>query len=686
MFVRRIGHPRWWMAAILVLVCTPTVVAQRRSASERNGQSTEAVQSQPAVERGRSRAQRDRDNQPPEDRPARGRGGRRAALPGDDPVKANYTKYEYMIPMRDGVRLFTAVYVPKDTSEEYPILMVRTPYSCRPYGVDEYPRTLGPSRKYADERFIFVSQDVRGCWMSEGKFVDIRPQQTDKRSSLDIDESTDAYDTIDWLIKNVPGNNGQVGQWGISYPGFYTAAGMIDAHPALKASSPQAPLVEWFMGDDWHHNGALQLVHGFNFLVNFGQPRPGPIKRNRRPRFDPGTPDGYQFFLKMGPLREAERKYMKGNVKFWRDLMQHGDYDAFWQARNLRPRLREVPPAVMTVGGWFDAEDLFGTLETYRYVEKLNPDCENTIVMGPWSHGGWSRSKGDALGDVSFNADTSAYYLDNIELPFFEHYLKGKGRDERPEAWMFETGTNQWREFDAWPPRTATVKDLYLHSGGKLAFERPTNEDGGEQDNADSDQFWSNPDRPVPIMEGTASGMPREYMVADQRFAARRPDVLVYQTDALESDLSVAGPIEVELYVATSGTDADWIVKLIDVYPNDRPDPRPNPRGVRYGGYQQLVRGDVIRGKYRDSFEKPAPFVPNEPTRVVFTLNDICHVFRPGHRLMVQIQSSWFPLFDRNPQKFCDIYTAGAGDFQTARHRVFREPERATRIRLPVLQ
>jgi putative CocE/NonD family hydrolase len=667
-----------------VLHCVgPALAQERRTAAEQNGQAVESRDGRPAAQRDRRPAERDEEQstESQDDRPGRG-GERRAALPGADFVKANYTKYEHMIPMRDGVRLFTAVYVPKDTSEKYPILMVRTPYSCRPYGIDEYPARLGPSRKYAEEKYIFVTQDVRGCWMSEGEFVDIRPHIAVKRNSLDVDESTDAYDTIDWLVRNVLGNNGRVGQWGISYPGFYTAAGMIDAHPALKASSPQAPLVDWFMGDDWHHNGAMLLAHGFNFLVDFGQPRPGPIKRNRRPRFDPGTPDGYQFFLEMGPLREAERKYMKGDVKFWRDLMQHGSYDEFWQARNLRPHLKKVAPAVMTVGGWFDAEDLFGALETYRSVERFNPDSENTIVMGPWSHGGWSRGAGDALGDVSFNADTSEFYRDKIELPFFEHHLKEKGKDRLPEAWMFQTGTNQWREYDAWPPREAVVKDLYLSGGGKLLFERPA-DDNGDGDPG-YDQFWSNPNRPVPIMERTANGMPREYMVADQRFAARRPDVLVYQTDVLETDLAVAGPIEVELHVATSGTDADWVVKIIDVYPDDRPDPSPNPRGVRFGGYQQLVRGDVFRGKFRESFEKPQPFVPDEPTRVVFSLCDICHVFRPGHRLMVQIQSSWFPLFDRNPQTFGDIYSAGPDDFQTARHRVYHSPERATRVRLPI--
>jgi putative CocE/NonD family hydrolase len=651
-----------------------TMVQPERNPDLRNGRPTAGP------DRQRRQSGEVRDAESRDDQRDGGRGRRAAASSDGSEVRANYTKYEYMIPMRDGVRLFTSVYVPKDTSTKYPILMVRTPYSCRPYGVDEYPSNLGPGRKYVDEGYIFVTQDVRGCWMSEGDFLDIRPHIAAKHGPADVDESTDTWDTVEWLVKNVPGNNGRVGQWGVSYPGFYTAAGMIDAHPALVASSPQAPLVDWFMGDDWHHNGALQLAHGFNFLVDFGRPRPGPVKRNRRPRFDAGTPDGYQFFLDMGPLREAETKYMKGRVAFWQQLMQHGTYDEFWQARNLRPHMKNIKPAVMSVGGWFDAENLFGALETYRSVERQSPDSENIIVMGPWSHGSW-RGDGESLGDVSFHAKTGEYYRDNIEREFFQYHLKDKRGDKLPEACMFETGTNQWREYDAWPPRNAESKSLYLHAGGTLSFESPA----AQEDDPGYDQYWSNPHRPVPITDATARGMPGDYMVADQRFAARRPDVLVYQTDVLETDLAVAGPIEVELHVATSGTDADWVVKIIDVYPNDRPDPNPNPRGVRFGGYQQLVRGDVFRGKFRNSFEKPEPFVPDEPTRIEFQLNDICHVFRPGHRLMVQIHSTWFPLFDRNPQKFVDIYSAGPEDFQTARQRVYHSPDRPTRLRLQVL-
>lgn len=594
-------------------------------------------------------------------------------------VKALYTKYEYRIPMRDGVRLFTAVYVPKDTSQKYPFLLRRTPYNCKPYGVDQYPEKLGPSELFAKSGYIFVFQDVRGRWMSEGELVNMRPQIADKRSPRDIDESSDTFDTIDWLLKNVPGNNGRVGQWGVSYPGFYTSCGMIDAHPALKASSPQAPICDWFIGDDWHHNGAFHLTHAFNFLANFGRPRPEPTKKFDF-KFDHAMRDGYRFFLELGPLAQADPKHFQGQVAYWNEVMRHGSYDEFWKARNLRPHLKNVKPAVLTVGGWFDAENLFGALETYRNVEKQSPGCANTIVMGPWVHGGWVAGDGASLGDASFAAKTGEFYREKIEFPFFEHYLKDKGKDVRPEAWMFQTGTNQWRQYAAWPPQEAKPRELYVRAGGKLAFDAPTAADR----DPGYDEYPSDPRRPVPYMERIETVMAPEYMTADQRFASRRPDVLVYQTDVLDADLAVAGPIEVELHVATTGTDADWVVKVIDVYPDDLPDPNPNPRNVRLGGYQQLLRGDAFRGKFRESFERPVAFEPNQPAVVKFTLQDVCHVFRPGHRLMVQIQSSWFPLFDRNPQKFVDIYSAEAKDFQTAMQRVYRTPERGTKLRMLV--
>ena len=450
---------------------------------------------------------------------------------------------------------------------------------------------------------------------------------------------------------------------------------MIDAHPALKAASPQAPVTDWFIGDDWHHNGALFLPHVFNFMANFGRPRPLPTKKAATP-FDHDTPDGYDFFLQMGPLANADAKHFKGNVAFWNEVMKHGTYDDFWKARNVRQHLKNIKPAVMTVGGWFDAENLFGAMETFRKVEGDSPGGANMLVMGPWLHGGWSSNDGGSLGHVQFNAKTAAYYREHIEFPFFEFQLKGKGDAKRPKAWVFETGTNVWRKHDAWPPRKAESKSLFFHDKGKLSFEPPN---GATSDDT-FDEYVSDPAKPVPFIDKIFIGMHPDYMVADQRFAARRPDVLVYETAVLENDLTIAGPVVADLHVSTTGTDADWILKLIDVYPADYPDPNPNPSGVRMGGYQQLVRGDVMRGKFRNSFEKPEPFSAGEPSSVKFTMQDCYHTFRAGHRIMVQVQSTWFPLVDRNPQTFVDIYSAKESDFRKATQRVYRSKEAASRL------
>ncbi len=431
-----------------------------------------------------------------------------------DFVQANYTKYEYRIPMRDGVKLFTAVYVPKDHSRTYPILLSRTPYSVAPYGADAYKTNLGPSDLFMRDLYIFVYQDVRGRLMSEGEFVDVRPHLDVKTGPKDIDESTDTYDTIDWLVKNVPGNNGNVGMYGISYPGFYASAGMIDAHPALKAVSPQAPISDWFIGDDFHHNGALYLPHAFGFLSSFGRPRPAPTTHSGS-RFDFGTEDGYQFYLKMGPMPNANALYLKNEIAFWNEMMAHETYDAFWQARNLRPHLKNIKPAVMTVGGWFDAEDLFGALETYKNVERQSPGATNTLVMGPWVHGGWARGDGDVLGDVRFGAKTAQFFREQIEFPFFSYYLKGAGDPKLPEAYVFETGRNQWRRMDTWPPAQATVKPLYLAAGGRLTWTPPA-------EPAAFDEYVSDPAKPVPYINHIAIGMTREHMVDDQRFASRQ--------------------------------------------------------------------------------------------------------------------------------------------------------------------
>ncbi|MCA9174171.1 MAG: CocE/NonD family hydrolase, partial [Planctomycetales bacterium] len=467
---------------------------------------------------------------------------------GVDYIKAHYTKYEHRIEMRDGKRLFTSVYVPKDDSQAYPILMKRTPYSVRPYGVDQYPEQLGPSPLFAKAGYIFVNQDVRGRWMSEGEFVQMRPHRANKQSE-EIDESTDTWDTVEWLVKNIPGNNGKVGIAGISYPGFYTAAGIIDSHPAIKAASPQAPVNDWFAGDDWHHNGAFFLAHMFNWMSRNGRLRPEPTKNFPAATFDYGTPDGYEFFRRIKTLGEIEEKYLKGAVPFWTESIKHEAYDDFWKSRNIRPHLKGVKPAVMTVGGWFDAENLFGALETYKYIERNNPDTVNMLVMGPWRHGGWSSGDGASFGDIPWNSNTSVFYRKEIEFPFFEFHLKGQGKLDHPEAWVFETGTNQWRKHDHWPPRTAVPQSLFLRADERLAFDAPQEQQG-------VDEYVSDPSKPVPYMNVVAPGMKAEYLVADQRFASQRPDVLVYQTDVLEDDVTIVGPIEVNLHVSTSGTDS----------------------------------------------------------------------------------------------------------------------------------
>ncbi len=594
-------------------------------------------------------------------------------------VKANYTKYEYMIPMRDGVKLFTSVYAPKDDSKPYPIMLTRTPYSVSPYGVNSYKTSIGPSRQFAKDLFIFAYQDVRGRMGSEGEFVNVRPYKPVKSGPQDIDETTDTYDTVDWLVKNVPNNNGKAGQWGISYPGFYAAMGAIDAHPAMKASSPQAPVTDWFIGDDFHHNGAFYLAHAFRFFWRFGMPVEEPT-RNPVRTFDFKTPDGYEFFLNLGPLTNLNERYFKNEVPFWNEMTQHTTYDDFWKERDLRVGLKNIKPAVMTVGGWFDAEDLFGPLKVYETIEKTTPGAHNMLVMGPWYHGQWAGNDGDKMGHVPFNAKTSLFYRERIELPFFKHYLKDEAGLDLPDAYVFETGTNQWRRYDTWPPKAVTEKTLYFHDGGKLSFDPPA-----ETGNAAHDEYISDPAKPVPFIPNVSIGMTREHMLDDQRFASSRTDVLVYMTDLLEADITIAGPITPSMHVSTTGSDSDWVVKLIDVYSGDFPNPSPNLAGVEMGGYQQLVRGEAIRGRFRNSFEKPEPFEPGKVTKVEYIMPDAYHTFRRGHRIMVHVQSSWFPLIDRNPQKFVDIYNAKKEDFQKATQRVYRSKQAPSSVRLTVL-
>ncbi len=591
----------------------------------------------------------------------------------------HYTKYEHRVPMRDGVRLHTTIYAPKDDTQTYPILLLRTPYGLRPYGSSAFTDPSGSLGKLAEDRFIFALQDVRGRNGSEGEFVHVRPFHPRKQGPSDIDESSDAWDTIDWLVKHLTGHSGRVGMFGISYPGFYTSMGMIDSHPALKAASPQAPIADWFMGDDFHHNGALFLPHAFNFLSTFEQKLAEPTRQSAQ-HFDHRTPDGYEFFLRLGPLANADAVHFKGAIAYWNELAEHPNYDDYWRARDVRTKLHGVGCAVLTVGGWFDAEDLFGALATYRAVEANNPGITNLLVMGPWAHGTWGRGAGDRLGNIDFRARTAEFYRERIELPFFRHYLKEDAKFGLPEAFVFETGTDQWRRFDTWPPAAATPTTWFLQAAGGFGPNPPPGDPGAV------DAYESDPAKPVPFIPGTAIGMTQEYMTDDQRFASTRPDVLVYATEPLEEDLTLAGPVEVILHVDTTGTDADWMVKLIDVYNPDHPDPEPNPAGIRLGGYQQLVRGEPMRGRFRNGFERPEPFVPGEVTRVAWTMPDIFHTFRRGHRVMVQVQSSWFPLVDRNPQTFVEnVWEARTVEFRKATHRVHRGGGLASFVRFFVL-
>ena len=605
-------------------------------------------------------------------------------------VREHYTKHEYRIPMRDGTRLFTIVYSPKDTSQTYPFLITRTPYSVAPYGPDAYRRSLGPSDEFDKSGYIFVFQDVRGRYMSEGEFVEMRPEIDHPKSKKDIDESTDTDDTIDWLLKNVPDNNGKAGIWGISYPGFYTAAGMIHSHPALKAASPEAPMIDLFKGDDSYHGGAFMLAANFGFYVYF-KPRPVPSPEPQPfGGFEYGTEDGYQFYLNMGPLSNAERLYFRGENFLWADQVNHNTYDDYWKARNLEPHLRNIHCAVLTVGGWFDAEDLQGPFRTYHSVQKNNPGIFDGLVEGPWVHGGWERFDGARLGNVTFGSDTGKFFRSHILFPFFEQYLKNRGDAQLPNVYAFETGSNVWRQYPSWPPANAASRNLYFRENGVLSFDAP-----GAAENAHGyDEYVSDPNRPVPFVGYPALDVPQEYMDSDQRFARTRPDVLVYETQPLDHDITFAGPVSPRLFVSTSGTDSDFVVKLIDVYPEREPgnsSGRENsgndvgPPHVTMAGYEQLVRGEPFRGKFRKSFEKPEPFTPGKIEGIDFTMPDVNHTFRQGHRIMVQVQSTWFPLVDRNPQKFENIPDAKPADFQKATERIYRDERHSSAIVVGVL-
>jgi len=606
----------------------------------------------------------------------------RAQSPGSDAdyIKANYTKYEYQIPMRDGKKLFTSVYVPKDQSKKYPIMMDRTPYSVAPYGKDLYKTAMGPSSHFVHDGFIFVYQDVRGRWMSEGIYEEMTPELENHKTSKDIDEGTDTYDTIDWLIKNIPNNNGKVGVWGISYPGFYTTTALLSRHPALAAASPQAPIADLWRDDGWH-NGAFFLVANFGFYPGFTNRQDDKPTQRLGKHFDPKTNDGYDFFMKLGPMKNTNDKYYKDTIRLWNEMIDHPNYDQHWKDRNVLPHLHDIKTPTLVTGGWYDAEDLYGAINTYKTLVAKNPQTPVYFAMGPWVHGGWARGDGDHLGDVDFGGAQGPHYREDIEFNFFSHYLKGTPLDIA-RVNTFETGQNQWRTYKTWPPQNTVDKQLYFLPGGKLSFNAPAGVKGSY------DEYVSDPNNPVPFIADRSKtmDMQREYMTADQRFLADRKDVISYQTDVLNEDVTIAGNIWANLKVSTTGTDADFVVKVLDVYPDTASNNKFTAPDVKMAGYEQMVRSEPIRGKYRNSFEHPEPFVPGKVTPVNFELQDILHTFKKGHKIMVQVQSTWFPLIDRNPQTFVNIMKANESDFKKATQRIYTSKLHPSFLKVRVLE
>jgi putative CocE/NonD family hydrolase len=595
-------------------------------------------------------------------------------------VKQNYTKIDTTITMRDGIKLYTIIYIPKDNSQQYPILMQRTPYSSWPYGSSNYPDAIMPDT-LMKEKYIYVKQDVRGRHMSEGINEEVTPHNPDKKSNKDVDESSDTYDTIEWLLKFLQNDNGRVGLWGISYPGFYATASLPGAHPAIKAVSPQAPVTDEFAGDDVNHNGAFFLLDNFSFMEGYDRPREGPQYFYKIPLFTPTNyTDAYKFFLDMRTIKESNGpKYFNGKGKYWQEYLAHDTYDDYWRSRNIRPYLKNIKIPVLVVGGWFDAEDLFGALHTYEAIEKQSPNNKNFLVMGPWTHGAWGSPDWKRFGTHEFGVNVNKYYQDSIENAFFNYYLKDKGSFSASEATMFETGTNQWRHFAQWPPATTSSTVYYLAASNKLSGAKNTS-------SKSFSEYVSDPGKPVPYTNGIYAERNNEYMVEDQRFAASRPDVLAFETDTLTQDLTIAGPVIADLFVSTTGTDADFIVKLIDVFPNNEKNASNRRAGTTMAGMQRLVRAEVMRGKFRNDLSKPEPFVPGKITEVKFSLNDALHTFKKGHKIMIQVQSSWFPLVDRNPQKFLRIPEANESDYQKATISIYHDAQNNSNIVLPVLR
>jgi uncharacterized protein len=578
------------------------------------------------------------------------------------------------------------MYIPKDSTSQHPILLTRTPYSCAPYGEDNWRNTWERfQRYYFREGYIIVTQDVRGRWMSEGDFVDIRPFKKDKKTNKDIDEASDTYDAIDWMVKNIPHNNGKVGVTGGSYPGFYATMAAASNHPALKAVSPQAPVTDWFMGDDFHHNGVFFQMDGWSFYSSFGKRRPVPTTIGPS-EFKYTTKDNYKFYLETGALKNL-MKLSGDSIAFWNDLYQHPDYDSWWQERNARVSMYNIQPALLVVGGLFDAEDCFGAWNLFKAVRKQTPQTNSHLVMGPWYHGEWASNDGTHLGNVEFESNTAFWYQNNIEIPFFNYYLKGEGPEPKlPVATIFFSGANKWRSFQQWPPAESHEQTMYLQPGGGLSFDKPSQKNSFTE-------YISDPAHPVPYTDGVHFYRTREYMTDDQRFAARRPDVVTFSTDVLQEDMTLAGSVIADLKVSISSTDADFVVKVIDVFPDDfsyltaAVTPRREmPKEYPMGGYEMLVRGEIMRGKFRNSFEKPEPFKPGKVETVRFVLPDVAHTFKKGHRLMIQVQSSWFPLADRNPQQFVNIYTCEDKDFIKSTIHIFHDADHSSGIILPVLK
>ncbi len=585
---------------------------------------------------------------------------------------AGFDSTEAQIPMRDGIRLRTRIFTPKAVTSPLPLLLTRTPYGIS----GAAGNFAGSYAELAAEGFIFVFQDIRGRFGSEGAFVMLRPPR-DKRDAKAVDESTDTYDTIEWLLKNVPRNNGRVGMLGVSYPGWLTVMAMLDPHPALKAVSPQASPASMFLGDDFHHNGAFRLSYGFEYVTMMEGSK----------EFSPFTfdqYDTYSWYLSLGSLANADERHLLGKYPTWNNFVAHPNYDAFWQREAVMQYLDRVTVPTLNVAGWWDQEDFYGPLKIYETLEPHDSKHLNYLVVGPWNHGGWRGRSGQKLGNIDFGDSTSVHFKRNIEVPWFAYWLKNKGTLQLAEATTFEAGANEWRSHESWPPPRAQVtpRRLYFHAGGRMAFQPPAAA-------ADSgfDAYVADPARPVPYRArpilptyGRGSTWPT-WLVDDQRFAQDRPDVVAWETPPLEDDVVIAGNIMANLFASTTGSDADWVVKLIDVYP-ERYEPDP-----KLGGYQLMVSNEVFRGRYRKSFEQPEAIVPNQTHEYAIDLHSQNYRFRKGHRIRVQVQSSWFPLIDRNPQTFVpNIFAARESDFRAATQRVFRTPSAASFIQLPVVQ